>query len=308
MKFSLQLMAVALLCSFVACKNNDTSESKEVLATTQYNTPKAEEATTVDSTAPSPPSTFAKEQADQPGQPNKPEHQNQIAPSNTDWDKKIIKNASLIVDVKDHKSFSDLVHGLVKQSGGYVAEEEQTKTDYKIEKVVTIKVPVDQFDNLVTALTSTKDNVIEQKITSQDVTGEVIDTRSRTEAKQQVRARYLELLKQAKNMDEILKVQKEINDIQVEIEAGSGRVNYLNHAAAFSTVQLTFYEILNAAAEHEEKPGFGTRVLSALQSGFDWIGEMLIVLLTLWPLWLFLGGAWYVFKKVRKSVSPKVSK
>jgi hypothetical protein len=52
----------------------------------------------------------------------------------------------------------------------------------------------------------------------------VVDTRSRMEAKKQMRDRYLELLKQARNMKEILEVQQVINSIQEDIESGSGRV------------------------------------------------------------------------------------
>lgn len=75
-----------------------------------------------------------------------------------------------------------------------------------------------------------------------------MDTRSRLEAKKQVRQRYMDLLKQARNMEEILQVQGLINDIQVEIESAAGRVNYLNHAFAFSSVQLTFFQIVNVNA------------------------------------------------------------
>ena len=79
----------------------------------------------------------------------------------------------------------------------------------------------------------------EKKITSEDVTTEVIDTRSRLEAKKQVRLRYLDLLKQAKNMEEILSVQSEINGIQEQIESAAGRMEYLQHSSSFSTIHLT---------------------------------------------------------------------
>lgn len=224
---------------------------------------------------------------------------------NIDWDKKIIKNATLVVEAKNQKSFNDFVHEQVKRTGGYVAEEEQTKSDYKIENIATIKVPVEQFDNLVKSLTSVKDeNIVTQKVTSQDVTGEVIDTRARTEAKRQIRLRYLDLLKQAKNMEDILKVQEEINNIQEEIEAGAGQVKYLTHAAAYSTVQLTFYEILNPSAVENKAPGFGTRVLNALGNGMDWLGELLVLLLSLWPLWLLAAGLIWGFR--RWKAKPKV--
>jgi len=226
----------------------------------------------------------------------------QTPPQNIDWDKKIIKEATLVVEAKSQKVFNDFVHDQVKRSGGYVSQEEQNKSEYKIENIATIKVPVDQFDNLVKSLTSTKDeNIVTQKVTSQDVTGEVIDARARTEAKRQIRLRYLELLKQAKNMEDILKVQTEINNIQEEIEAGAGRVGYLTHAAAYSTVQLTFYEILNPSAADNKAPAFGTRVLNALGNGMDWLGELLVVLLTLWPLWLLVAGLIWGFRRWRKT-------
>jgi hypothetical protein len=293
------LSATILLTALVACNSGSSEATKEVAdvsLSSIKNTPAAAE------------NYYAADTIAPPAAGNEEQPKQQVAPATAtqvDWDKKIIKNASLTVEAKKHKTYNDFVHEQVKRTGGYVAEEEQNKSEYKIENIVTIKVPVDQFDNLVKSLTSTKDeNVVSQKVTSQDVTGEVIDTRSRTEAKRQIRLRYLDLLKQAKNMEEILKVQQEINNIQVEIEAGSGRVSYLTHAAAYSTVQLTFYEILNASAVYNEQPGFGKRVLNALTSGMDWIGEMLIVVLTLWPLWLLLAGVWWMFR--RWKAKPKV--
>jgi hypothetical protein len=290
------LMASIMGMLLIACNDNGGESEKAAdvtMAATKNDAPVAAGNlmynNAADSTTPVP-GVVNEEQPKQPG--------TSASAANVDWDKKIIRNASLTVEAKSHKAFNDLVHEQVKRSGGYVAEEEQNKSDYKIENIATIKVPVDQFDNLVRSLTSTKDdNVVSQKVTSQDVTGEVIDTRSRTEAKRQIRLRYLELLKQAKNMEDILKVQEEINNIQEEIEAGAGRVSYLTHNAAYSTIQLTFYEILNASADRDVEPGFGQRVLNALGNGMDWVGEMLVVVLTLWPLWLLLGGVWWGFRK-----------
>jgi hypothetical protein len=290
------LITSLLLTILIAC-NDRSAESEKAAdvtmgATKQESPPAASNEfynNLADSTTPVP----AAGNEEQPKQPHI-----SAAAANVDWDKKIIKNATLTVEAKSHKAFNDFVHEQVKRTGGYVAEEEQNKSEYKIENIVTIKVPVDQFDNLVKSITSTKDeNVVSQKVTSQDVTGEVIDTRSRTEAKRQIRLRYLDLLKQAKNMEDILKVQEEVNNIQEEIEAGAGRVSYLTHAAAYSTIQLTFYEILNAAAERDVKPGFGQRVINALGNGMDWVGETLVVVLTLWPMWLLLGGVWWGFRK-----------
>ena len=218
-----------------------------------------------------------------------------------DWDKKIIKNANLNIEVKDYNVYNTTLRNKVKQFGGYIAQEEQNQSEYKIENTLTIKVPVDQFDDAVNSITSNVKQLIEKKIGSQDVTTEVIDTKSRLEAKKQVRLRYLDLLKQAKNMQEILNVQSEINGIQEEIESASGRIEYLNHSSSFSTINLTFYQILNATVADPTKPSFSAKFSSAFRDGWVWIQEVFIILVSLWPLLMVVAGVFLIYRRTRKT-------
>jgi uncharacterized protein DUF4349 len=219
--------------------------------------------------------------------------------ANPDWDKKIIKNANVNIEVKSFKSFGQSVKDKIRKYGGYVSQEQQNQNDYKIEDVITIKVPVDQFDNLVNELTAGEDKISEKKITSEDVTTAVVDTKSRLEAKKEVRLRYLELLKQAKNMEEILNVQHEINSIQEEIEAASGRIEYLSHASALSTINLTYFQILNATAKDPDKISFGTKLWQAFRNGWEWVGDVFIGLISIWPLYLAGFLCWLAYKRFK---------
>jgi hypothetical protein len=220
-------------------------------------------------------------------------------PANPDWDKKIIKNASLNLEVKDYAVYYSQLREKVRNLGGYIAQEEQSLSDYKKENSLIIKVPVDQFDNAVVSISGDVVRINEKKISSQDVTAEFVDTRSRMEAKRQVRQRYIDLLKQAKNMEEILNVQGEINGIQEEIEAAAGRIEYLGHSSAFSTINLTYYQVLNATAKSDETPSFGTKLGQAFKSGGNWLLELMLGLVTIWPLWLFLFILFIAYKKLK---------
>ncbi|MEQ1678731.1 MAG: DUF4349 domain-containing protein, partial [Chitinophagaceae bacterium] len=113
-----------------------------------------------------------------PGHPEKKKQPGQSQPVPvTDWDKKIIKNATLNIEVKDYNKYYTSSREKIKSLGGYVAQEEQSQSDYKIENTLIIKVPVDQFDNAVILLSSNAEKVNERKISSQDVTTEFIDTK-----------------------------------------------------------------------------------------------------------------------------------
>jgi hypothetical protein len=220
---------------------------------------------------------------------------------NPDWDKKIIKNAFLNFEVKDYKTYYAAFREKIRGLGGYVAQEEQTQSDYKIENTLVIKVPVDQFDNALAQLTAGSEKINERKITSQDVTSEYVDTRSRIEAKKQVRLRYMDLLNQAKNMEEILNVQSEINGIQEEIESATGRVEFLGHSSAYSTINLTYYQVLNSAAKDEENktPVFGTRVATAFKTGWGWIVDLFVGLVSIWPLFLLVFVVYVIYKRTQ---------
>lgn len=217
--------------------------------------------------------------------------------ASVDWDKKIIKTATLKLEVKDFNRYNESVHKTVKQFGGYVAEEEQSITDEKTATSISIKVPVDQFENMMNQLPGSDVKVLERKINTEDVTGQVVDVKSRLEAKKQMRLKYLDFLKQSKNMEEVLQVQGEINSIQEEIEAAAGRVEYLTHQSAMSTINLSFYQPINGYKPTEGTPSFLTRIAEAFKYGARWIADLLVGLIGLWPLLLIIFGGFFIFKK-----------
>ena len=221
--------------------------------------------------------------------------------ANIDWDKKIIKTATLKLEVKDFKGYNDDIHKTVKQFGGYIAQEQQNLTDEKSETIISIKVPVNQFETMMNQLPCGNGKVLEKRITTEDVTGEVVDTKSRLEAKKQMRLKYLEFLKQSKNMEEVLQVQNEINSIQEEIESAAGRVEFLSHQSSYSTINLTFFQPLAGYKPTEETPSFFTRTSQAFKMGTNWIADLFIALISMWPILLIMPGVYIGWKKLKPS-------
>ncbi len=218
---------------------------------------------------------------------------------NEDWNKKIVKNGTVNLEVKNYQKYYQLVSEVVKREGGYIAQEDQQQNEYKLENTVVVKVPVALFEEAMDLISkgTGQEEVKVKKITSEDVTTEVIDTKSRIEAKRGVRSRYLDLLKQAKNMGEILQVETEINEIQEQMEMAAGRVNYLNNVSMYSTINLTFYQIINVGAKDEKDPSFSTKIFTAFLSGWQFIKAIILGLVSIWPLWFLMFGLWLGIRK-----------
>lgn len=245
---------------------------------------------------------------DSTGRPTGPEQKKQPEPDNKtkpaplpDLDKKIIKQASLRLEVKDCDSYYLQLRDKIRQVGGYVSQEQQTETAYGKEYSVLVKVPVEQFDQALVLFVQQVEKTKERTVSSQDVTTEFIDTRSRMESKKQVRLRYLDLLKQAKNMEEILQVQGYINAVQEEIDAAAGRLQYLGHSAAFSTINLTYFKENGPDETEQARTSFGNRLFQSFKTGGTWISELLIAVVALWPLILLSVAGMLVYRKWQRN-------
>lgn len=304
MNKSILIIAIIAISTFNSC-NRKQNELKETISNAPI--------TTTDATNVIESPAAENEQIPPNDQPPAPTDSLSKTPTpklaaNIDWDKKIIKTASLKLEVPDFNKYSSSVYKTVKQLGGYIAQEDQNLSAEKNETVITIKIPVYQFETMMNELPGADTKVLERKITSDDVTGKLFDTKSRLEAKKEMRLKYLEFLRQSKNMKEVLEVQNEVNNIQEEIEAAAGQVNFLAHQSAMSTINLTFFQMLSGyKPEVIVEPSFLTRIANAFKLGGAWLADLFVGMMSVWPLILLILAGIFTWKRIKSHrLSPEV--
>lgn len=265
---AMALVAIALLCH--ACNQAPESDQKKEM---KY-------ANVLISDAPD----SAVEDEQQPDDKKKQSVSNPTTspPSFKDWDRKIIRTANIETEVKDLKLYSSELRTAIRQLGGYVANEQFTSGTYKLSGSLTLKVPVDMFEQAVALVSAKTMSINNINIQSQDVSTEMVDVKARLEVRRSMRERYLQLMQGAKNMEDLLKVQSEVNSLQEEIESGMSRVNYLSHASALSTIHLSCFQVLQTEPEKIEVKD--SKIKEAFLTGWEIVGQLFIGLLTIWPL------------------------
>ena len=117
-----------------------------------------------------------------------------------------------------------------------------------------------------------------------------------------------EFLKQSKNMEDVLKVQSEINEIQEEMESASARINYLSHQSSFSTINLTFYQPLPGYVPTDLTPTFSYRIIDAFKTGLNFITEIFVGIISVWPMLLIVIAGWVLYKKRQVSLTASKQK
>lgn len=210
----------------------------------------------------------------------------------------LIRRASLDVRVDDYEEATEAIPQIVGQFDAYFAGEQARRTERRVSTTYTIRVAAAQFDSLLAALTEVADVVTERQVTVDDVTEEYVDVEARLRARRAVEAQYVTLLGRASSVEDVVAVQEKLADVREEIESAEGRLRFLRDRAAFSTITLTVYE--RSTSGGLAGPGLGSRLADAFGNGWQALLSAIVGVVTLWPLWLFLGllvVAWRAFRR-----------
>ena len=198
-------------------------------------------------------------------------------------EQKIIKTARLAFETKDVEAMHQKVIKLASQYKGLVQSDNSGKDYNRIYKNVIIRVPTENFQQFIDGISEGVAYFDHKDISRQDVSEEFVDLGARLKAKRILEERYLELLKKANNVKEMLEIERELSNIREEIEAKQGRLQYLQNQVSMSTVTVEFYK---TTAETGITQSYGQKMKNAFQGGWNGISVLFLGILYLWPLFL----------------------
>ena len=162
-------------------------------------------------------------------------------------ERKIIKKGEIKFRTADVDKTKSLVVQTVQELNGYISNDNAYDYSERLEHRLTIRIPAENFDLLLKKISENVEKFDSKNIDVLDVTEEYIDIEARIKTKKELQAGYAELLKKAVKVDEILNIEKEIGNLQTEIESVEGRMNYLKDRIAFSTLTVTYYQKTTSA-------------------------------------------------------------
>ncbi len=159
------------------------------------------------------------------------------------YNRMVIKNAEITLLVKDSDVAIDGVTQLVGDVRGYIVSsqvwyQDYYGTNYKY-ATITIGIPADQFEVVLRRLRGLSIRVLNETASGQDVTDQYVDLQSQLTNLEATRDRIKSFLDQATNVDEALRINQQLSDIEAQIEQVKGQMNYLSGRSAFSTVAIT---------------------------------------------------------------------
>ena len=227
---------------------------------------------------------------------------NQKNTENIDKDlRKLIKDANLRFRTKNNDETYGFIKSSIKGFGAYISEENTFNYSSQTGYDLTVRVPAERFDSLLNFII---DNVnikeLDNKSTQiKDVTEEFIDIQARIKIKKESEQKLSDLLKQAKNLNETLEIQKQLTDLRADIESIEGRFKYLTDQVNYSTIKISFYENIKYSKR------FFVDFWDALKDGLQIFLHVLTLLAYLWVVILVFFLIRWGYKYYKKETKNK---
>jgi hypothetical protein len=176
---------------------------------------------------------------------------------NFESNRKLIKNATMAIEVKDvDDTYEDVLVLIDKLKGYEFSSSLSTAENYK-RMTIVIKLPPEKIAEFKTEL---KELVGEGELKSSntysdDISEQYYDTEARLETLIISRDRLLELLKKAEETKDILEIEREIADRNAEINTLQGRIKMWDKLVAMATITL-YIDQIDDPLKHTKKVGF----------------------------------------------------
>lgn len=241
-----------------------------------------------------------------------------------DGQRAFIRTASAEFEVQDVYKTALAIEDDVAALGGFVVENDirsevtetrrralgqelqLTLTRYRTVGALTVRVPTDKTQTFLRALAKQMTFLERRNFQARDAQLEILRARLAQQRAQQTQAAIASAGEEGRTRDRVDAARAQ-GEAQLERDSALLAQREYEDSVAFSTLHLTFRQepqvrtsegVDADAVMRDRGPGFFRRLASSLQSGWNAVLEVTLVLMAAWPVWLLvlvaLGGlrAW----------------
>lgn len=167
--------------------------------------------------------------------------------------RRIIYNAYLELEVKQYLEVVSSIEQTVNEMNGYVVSNQTSRFDDELHYGhLTLRIPQESLNLFFDFLDGHDQIYIQHRdLVGEDVTEQYVDLETRLKSRQELEARLLAFMEEAKSTEDLLNISRDLSNVQYEIEMIKGQMNYINNRADLATVELNLTELQTEFA-HEQ--------------------------------------------------------
>ena len=152
---------------------------------------------------------------------------------NTEYERKLIRTGNVTLEVKTVSDAEEKITAWAKSLGGYITNANTWENGANF----TVRVPSERFDDAMVQ-TGEFGRVTNRSVSSQDVSDNYYDLQSRLETKYILRDKLTGYLNQAKDIKDLLEIERQLNSVLEDIDSTEGRFKRLSGQIDYSTIYI----------------------------------------------------------------------
>ena len=160
------------------------------------------------------------------------------------FERKLIRTGNVSLEVQTITDAEDKIAAWAASLGGYVTN----ANTWQYGAGFTVRVPSSRFDEAMSQVGSFG-RITNRSVSSQDVSDNYYDMKSRLETKYILRDKLQSYLSEAKDIKDLLEVERQLNEVIEDIESTESRFKRLSGQIDYSTIYI------NMSFEHGKDEG-----------------------------------------------------
>jgi len=220
----------------------------------------------------------------------------------------VIRSGNISVNVENVDKAAAEIRQMTESSGGYVensqidnvtvpqfpvydAGSEARETTQKYANM-TVRVPENRFEDIFNNIKG-MGKLVSENISGSDITAEYRDTTARVDNLKIQEQSLQQLMAKAKTVDEILKIESELNRVRTDIDIYTGNLKRWDNLVQLSTIYVYMRELKPEELKSVDVPGTWEKAyqgfIKAVNNVVEGFQKTLIVLVAAIP-YLFVAG------------------
>lgn len=165
--------------------------------------------------------------------------ENESAPAPEIQNRLVVSNSYLSLLVTNVQKDLSQILSITESLGGYMVNTNLNNPSDAPTATLTVRVPSNRLSQALESIRGLAVKVISENLEGEDVTDQFVDNEARLETLNRTKAKFEEILAKATQISDILQVQREIINLQSQIDSIKGNQNYLEKNAQMA--KLTIY-------------------------------------------------------------------
>jgi hypothetical protein len=242
----------------------------------------------------------------------------------------VLMNADLSIVVVDPGSAMNTITKMANEMGGFVVNSRlykvRTSNGLEVpESTITVRVPAAKLttamDQIKALVKDSKNDILSENVTGQDVTKEYTDLQSQLTNLQQAEQQLQKIMDSAQTTEDVLAVYNQLVSVRQQIDVLQGQIQYYDQAASLSAISITIQaeEAISPLTIGGWQPvGVARNAIQALLNGLKFLTNAAIWIILFFlpmlvamalPIWLVVIIIRSLIRrnKKRKTIVPPVS-